>query len=170
MKIIFCLEQRVFTFSWRPIFNMKVWPILMTSLRTFQDPLWCCVCIINSYSTLLNWPIVSLLILFILFRCFFLIHDYTLCFTGSPCCNFSYYNYISIWPYYIVIHFTNLRTHLFAEAAPFKHGATLPVMDVQALLRKWLILFSAEYAHTENKRKFTLSSRKGHVSYQSERV
>ncbi len=27
-------------------------------------------------------------------------------FTGSPCCNFSYYNYISIWPYYIVIHFT----------------------------------------------------------------
>ncbi len=25
-----------------------------------------------------------------------LIHDYTLCFTGSPCCRFSYYNYISI--------------------------------------------------------------------------
>ncbi len=47
-------------------------------------------------------PIVSLLILFILFSMFFvLIHDYTLCFTGSPCCNFSYYNYISI---YIVIH------------------------------------------------------------------
>ncbi len=24
----------------------------------------------------------------------------------SPCCNVSYYNYIFIWPYYIVIHFT----------------------------------------------------------------
>ncbi len=70
-----------------------------------QCPLWCCVCIINSCSTLLNWPIVSLLILFILFSMFFvLIHDYTLCLTGSPCCNFGYYNYISIWPYYIVIH------------------------------------------------------------------
>ncbi len=38
-----------------------------------------------------------------------LIQDYTLCFTGSPYCifsycKFSYYNYISIWPYYIVIH------------------------------------------------------------------
>ncbi len=40
--------------------------------------------------------LVSLLILFILFGMFFvLIDDYTLCFTGSPCCNFSYYNYIS---------------------------------------------------------------------------
>ncbi len=25
-------------------------------------------------------------------------------FTGSPSCNFGYYNYIYIWPYYIVIH------------------------------------------------------------------
>ncbi len=33
-----------------------------------------------------------------------LIHDYTLCFSGSPCYNVNYYNYISIWPYYIVIH------------------------------------------------------------------
>ncbi len=32
-----------------------------------------------------------------------LVHDYTLCFIGSPCCSVSYY-YISIWPYYIVIH------------------------------------------------------------------
>ncbi len=31
-----------------------------------------------------------------------------LCFTGSPCCNVSYYNYISTWPYYIVIHLTIL--------------------------------------------------------------
>ncbi len=38
---------------------------------------------------------------------FVLIHDYTLYFTGSPCCKFSYYNYISIWPYYIVIHLIN---------------------------------------------------------------
>ncbi len=42
---------------------------------------------------------------------FVLIHDYTLCFTGSPYCKFSYckfsyYNYISICPYYIVIHYT----------------------------------------------------------------
>ncbi len=70
-----------------------------------QGPLWCCVCIINSYSALLNWPIVSLLILFILFSMFFvLIHDYTPCFTGYPCCNFIYYNYISLWLYYIFIH------------------------------------------------------------------
>ncbi len=69
------------------------------------------VCIINSYSTFLNWPIVSLLILFILFSMFLvLIHDYTLCFTDFPCRNFSYmyYNYISIWPYYIGIHITHI--------------------------------------------------------------
>ncbi len=34
---------------------------------TVQDPLWNCVFIINRYSTLLNSPIVSLLILFVLF-------------------------------------------------------------------------------------------------------
>ncbi len=61
-------------------------------------------------STLWNWPIVSLLILFyfILFSNVFfciLVHDYTLCFIGSPCCSISYYNYISVWPYYLVIHF-----------------------------------------------------------------
>ncbi len=32
-----------------------------------------------------------------------LVHD-TLYFTGSPFCSVSYYNYISVWPYYIVIH------------------------------------------------------------------
>ncbi len=54
----------------------------------------------------------SLLFLFIFFSMFFvLIHDYKMCFTGSPYCifsycKFSYYNYISIWPYYIVIHYT----------------------------------------------------------------
>ncbi len=82
-----------------------------------QVPLWCCVCIINSYSTLLNWTIVRLLILFILFSMFFvLIHDYTLWFTGSPYCNFSYYNYISIWPYYIVIHLNAKCEYLLARS------------------------------------------------------
>ncbi len=51
-------------------------------------------------STLLNWPIVSLLILFyfILFSNAFciLVHDYTLCIIDSPCCNVSYYNYTQI--------------------------------------------------------------------------
>ncbi len=44
---------------------------------------------------------------FILFSNVFcmLVHDYTLCFTGSPCCDVSYYNYSSMSPYYIVIHF-----------------------------------------------------------------
>ncbi len=32
-----------------------------------------------------------------------LVHDYTLYFIGSPCRNVSYYNYISITHYYIVI-------------------------------------------------------------------
>ncbi len=35
---------------------------------------------------------------------FILVHDYTLCFIGSPCCSVSYYNYTSMWPYYIGIH------------------------------------------------------------------
>ncbi len=53
---------------------------------------------------------VHLLILFdfILFSNVFfciLVHDYTLYFIGSPCCSVSYYNYISVWPYYIVIQF-----------------------------------------------------------------
>ncbi len=57
-------------------------------------------------STSLNWPIISLLSLLILFSNVFciLLHDYTLCFTGSPCHSVRYYNYISIWSYYIVIH------------------------------------------------------------------
>ncbi len=68
------------------------------------------LCCDIAWDTLLNLPIGSLLFLFIFFSMFFvLIHDYTLCFTGSPYCKFSYckfsyYNYISLWPYYIVIH------------------------------------------------------------------
>ncbi len=45
----------------------------------------------------------TLLILFILFSNIFL-KDFSTCFTGSPCYNVSYYNHISLWPYYIVIH------------------------------------------------------------------
>ncbi len=30
---------------------------------------------------------------------------------GSPCYNVSYYNYISTWPYYMVIHFTVQSLH-----------------------------------------------------------
>ncbi len=89
--------------------NCKVILHQLAWLMMVQGPLWYCVCIINSYTTLLNWPIVRLLILFdiiLLSNGFFciLVHDYTLCFTGSPCYNVSYYNYISIWPYSIVIH------------------------------------------------------------------
>ncbi len=40
----------------------------------------------NSYSTLLNWPIVSL---FYLYYLVMLVHDHTLCFIGSPCCSVS---------------------------------------------------------------------------------
>ncbi len=35
-----------------------------------------------------------------------LVHDYNLCFTGSPCSNVCCYNYNSILPHYIVIHST----------------------------------------------------------------
>ncbi len=55
-----------------------IW-IFMVTPQSFC-PLWCCVCIINSYSTLLNWPIVNLLILYIyiLFSMIFvLMHDYS---------------------------------------------------------------------------------------------
>ncbi len=47
----------------------------------------------------LIWPKrIGICIIFVfVFMFFVLIHDYILCFTGSPCCNFSYYNYISIW-------------------------------------------------------------------------
>ncbi len=138
---------------------------------------WCCVCIINSFCTLLNWPIVSLLILFILFSMFFvlilitilcmnewislfsifyinekktrwlrekpshgaypagntyfnnyitffLLYDWLChwCFTGSPSYNFGYYSYISIWPYYIVIHLPMaVYSKLFASNKPHDH-------------------------------------------------
>ncbi len=84
-----------------------------------QGPMWRCVCIINSYSTLLNWLIVSLLILFILFSnvCYIVVHDYILSFTGSPCCSVSYYYYTSLRPYYKVIHYgKDVYKHVFVIA------------------------------------------------------
>ncbi len=51
---------------------------------------------------------------FILFLnvCFYmLLHDYNLCFNGSPCYNVSYYNFNSGWPYYIVIDFLNKHNY-----------------------------------------------------------
>ncbi len=71
----------------------------------------CTLSIDNNSS--LNWPTVSMLILFhfILFSnvlCI-LVHDYILCFIGSPCYNVSYYNYILVQPYYIVIHFIEIE-------------------------------------------------------------
>ncbi len=66
------------------------------------------LCIFNSYSTLPNWPITSLLILFISFSNVFC----TIYFIGSPYRSVSYYNYISVWPYYIVIPYTIFNLHI----------------------------------------------------------
>ncbi len=66
--------------------------------------------------TLLNWPIVSLLILFyfILFSKLFcnVMHDYTLYFTGCPVCSVRYYSCISLWTYYIVVHYTHVYRYI----------------------------------------------------------
>ncbi len=55
--------------------------------------------------------------------CVFLVHDYILCFIGSPCYNVSYYNYNSIWPYYIVIHLTVLCLYDATFICSGDHGA-----------------------------------------------
>ncbi len=88
-------------------------------------------------SIAINWLIVSLLILIILFSMFFvLIHDYTLCFTGSPCCNFSYYNFISIWPYYIVIHLYIMDSDHINSFVHIKYpGYALPVSHLPGHFR-----------------------------------
>ncbi len=98
----------------KPINNNNIYLLLQipqtnitSAWYAVQDPLWFCVCIINSYITLLNWPIVNLLILFILFSYVFciLVNDNTLCFIGSHYRSVNYYNYISVWPYHIGIHY-----------------------------------------------------------------
>ncbi len=102
--------------------KVKAWPAI-------QGSMWYCVCVINSCSSLLNWTIVDLLILFyvILFSnvsfCI-LVHDYTPYFIGSPYC--SYYNYISEWPYHIVIQYTAHLT---------RKSALLPLtQDIQKII------------------------------------
>ncbi len=100
-----CLRFMIYLEYWTPTW---VWSAV-------QGSLWCCVCFTDSYSTLLNWPIVSLLILFILLSMFFvLIHDYTMYFTGSQCYNYS--NYISIWPYYT---FNTCVSHMYNTCRTF---------------------------------------------------
>ncbi len=54
--------------------------------------------------SLTHWQFIPFICILCMLFCI-LIHDYTLCFTGCPWYNVSYYNYISIWPYYIVFHF-----------------------------------------------------------------
>ncbi len=46
---------------------------------------------------------------------FISVHDYTLCFISSTCYSVSYYNYNSIWTYYIVIHFTDNLLIMYSE-------------------------------------------------------
>ncbi len=71
----------------RATYILNRWSGMVRPITWFNPPkpdlqsrtLYVAVCIINSYSTLLNSPIVSLLILFILFSMLFLlIHDYTM--------------------------------------------------------------------------------------------
>ncbi len=90
------------------------------------------VCIINSYSTLLNWPIVSLLVLFISFSnvFFILVRDYTLCFTGSLCCSVSYYNYISVSPYYMAVRDV---WSLKSDTCNFRRVEILQYFDTQSM-------------------------------------
>ncbi len=71
---------------------------------------------------------------FILFNVFcILVHDYTLCFIGSPCCSVSYYSYISVWPYYIVIHLLT-GYHTAAYVWPAVCGACGEVCSLSHLL------------------------------------
>ncbi len=59
-----------------------------------------------------------------------LIHDYTLCLTGSPYYNVSYYNYISIWPYYIVIHLLHTTSEIIKETLTQKWMTTGDRLDL----------------------------------------
>ncbi len=44
-----------------------------------------------------------------------LVHDYTLCFTGFPYCNVSYYNYISILLFTSVVQSHTPKDHIFCS-------------------------------------------------------
>ncbi len=100
---------------------ISIWPyyIVIQMLYTGFNPLKPClqsmalcgiVCALSiADSTFTNWSIVSLLIWFdLILKCIcfcILLHDYNLFCNSSPYYNVIYYNYISIWPYYIVIHY-----------------------------------------------------------------
>ncbi len=55
-----------------------------------------------------------------------------MCFTGCHYCNFSFYNYISIWPYYIVI---LLKEYVLGEICLFKYvtNCYLGEIDIQTI-------------------------------------
>ncbi len=57
------------------------------------------------------------------------VHDYTLSFIGSACCNVSSYNYISILPYYIVIHLAWLERGYLQLSLFLKHPS-IPMRNV----------------------------------------
>ncbi len=71
----------------------QTWCVILSLVSVWSTPL----CDI-SICTLLKSATAVFRVVFILFINVFciLLHDYTLCFTGSPCYNVSYYNYISI--------------------------------------------------------------------------
>ncbi len=85
--------------------EMLYYPYLKSDIHLFYKKAYWLITI-----SVTDWLIISLLILFyvILFSNIFciLVHYYTLCFIGSPCCcvSYVYYNYNPIWPYYTVIH------------------------------------------------------------------
>ncbi len=43
-----------------------------------------------------------------------------LCLTCSPCCKFSCYNNISIWPYYIVINYTTPTSNIYISTSCYR--------------------------------------------------
>ncbi len=81
--------------------------------RMLSDNLWCSLWALSSLSGTSH---VTLIFSCLNFYFFILVHDYTLCCTGSPCCNVNYYSYISIWPYYY-----SYSHYIFAES--YQSGA-----------------------------------------------
>ncbi len=67
-----------------------------------------------------------------------LIHFYTLCFTGSPCYNVSYSNYLSIWLYCIVIHTLYVHNISYMETHDLLLYEVSTVWDNKIIL-KWCI-------------------------------
>ncbi len=88
------------------------------------------VCTLSiGHITLLNWPIVSLLVLFyyMLFSNIFLcilVLEYTLCFIGSPLYSSGCYNYKFIWSKHIVI---QLSLHYLCSIAFSAHANKIEI-------------------------------------------